>query len=76
MRKHWKSVALLLGPVMVFGWFVSAALIYGLIPGLSFLSALVIAACVTPTDPVSRPLVLLQRFTTDAYTCFSTPAPC
>lgn len=52
MRKHWKSVAFLLGPVMVFGWFVSAALIYAIIPGLSFLSSLVIAACVTPTDPV------------------------
>jgi hypothetical protein len=52
LRKHWKSVAFLLGPVMVFGWFISAALIYGIIPGLSFLSALVIAACVTPTDPV------------------------
>lgn len=111
MRKHWRSLAFLLGPVMVvssffpfvpprplsthlslpstslqpnidllrsldtfisclysfadnfvhprpsslsqFGWFVTAALIYGIIPGLSFLSALVIAACVTPTDPVS-----------------------
>lgn len=32
---------------------ISALLIWALIPGLSFLSALVIAACVTPTDPVS-----------------------
>lgn len=87
MRKHWKSLAFLLGPVMVvsplaghaalqlvkiflmqFGWFVTAALIFAIIPGLSFLSSLCIAACVTPTDPVSlrthsfrffiRPLVL------------------
>lgn len=31
---------------------VSASLIYGLIPGLDFLSSLVIAAGVTPTDPI------------------------
>jgi len=34
------------------GWFVSAALIYALIPGLNFLSSLAVAACLTPTDPI------------------------
>jgi NhaP-type Na+/H+ or K+/H+ antiporter len=34
------------------GWFVSAGLIYALIPRLKFLSSLVIAACLTPTDPI------------------------
>ena len=34
------------------GWFVSAGLICALIPGLSFLSSLAVAACLTPTDPI------------------------
>lgn len=34
------------------GWFVSAGLIYALIPGLDFLSSLAVAACLTPTDPI------------------------
>ncbi|PFH48596.1 hypothetical protein AMATHDRAFT_5627 [Amanita thiersii Skay4041] len=52
MAKHWKSLFFLLVPVMTWGWFVSAGLIYGLIPGLNFLSSLAVAACLTPTDPI------------------------
>ncbi|KAF8625984.1 hypothetical protein AX17_006708 [Amanita inopinata Kibby_2008] len=52
MARHWKSLFFLLVPVMTWGWFVSAALIYALIPGLSFLSSLAVAACLTPTDPI------------------------
>lgn len=37
---------------MIIGWLVSAGFIYALIPGLDFLGALVVAACVTPTDPI------------------------
>jgi len=50
--KHWRSLIVLLGPVMLFGWIISAAFIYLFIPGLHFLDALVVAACVTPTDPI------------------------
>lgn len=53
MKRHWRSLAFLLGPAMVWGWMISGLLIWGLFPKLDFLSALVIAACVTPTDPVS-----------------------
>ncbi|KAF8894198.1 Sodium/hydrogen exchanger family-domain-containing protein, partial [Gymnopilus junonius] len=52
MKKHWKSLFFLLVPVMTWGWFVSAALIFALIPGLNFLSSLAVAACLTPTDPI------------------------
>lgn len=52
VRKEWKSLATLLGPVMTIAWFVSGLLIWGLIPGLTFLESLVIGSCVTPTDPV------------------------
>ncbi|KXN84175.1 putative Na(+)/H(+) antiporter C3A11.09 [Leucoagaricus sp. SymC.cos] len=52
MARHWKSLFFLLFPVMTWGWFVSAGLIYAFIPGLSFLSSLAVAACLTPTDPI------------------------
>src|SRR5271163_1727219 len=36
MWRHWKSLFLLLVPVMTFGWIVSSAFIYWLIPALNF----------------------------------------
>ncbi|KAF5104618.1 hypothetical protein DV451_000531 [Geotrichum candidum] len=52
MLKHWLSVFLLLLPVMTFGWLISSVFIWKLVPTLSWVEALVIAACVTATDPV------------------------
>ncbi|PWN88897.1 Sodium/hydrogen exchanger, partial [Acaromyces ingoldii] len=52
LLRHWRSIALLLGPVMVWGWLVTAAFMYALVPGLDFLNCLVVASCVTPTDPI------------------------
>lgn len=37
---------------MLFGWLISGGLIFALIPGLDFLPALIVAAGVTPTDPI------------------------
>ncbi len=49
--RHWRSVAVLLGPVMTFGWVVSAFCVWLLFrPGVW--TSLVISACLTPTDPV------------------------
>jgi NhaP-type Na+/H+ or K+/H+ antiporter len=48
--------------VMTAAWLVSAAFIFALIPGLTFLEALCIAACVTPTDPVLANSVVKGRF--------------
>ncbi|KAG8987730.1 hypothetical protein FRB90_003173, partial [Tulasnella sp. 427] len=62
MRKHWKSLFYLLVPIMTYGWFVAAGLIYALIPGLSFLSSLVIAACLTPTDPILAAAVVGGKY--------------
>jgi NhaP-type Na+/H+ or K+/H+ antiporter len=50
--KEWKSLLVLLGPVMTTAWFICGLLIWALIPGLTFLESLVIGSCVTPTDPV------------------------
>jgi NhaP-type Na+/H+ or K+/H+ antiporter len=52
MERHWKSVVLLLVPVMTFGWLITSLFIWWMIEPLSWLESLCCAACVTATDPV------------------------
>jgi NhaP-type Na+/H+ or K+/H+ antiporter len=53
MERHWKSVTLLLVPVMTFGWLVTSLFIWWMFSShLNWLDSLCIAACVTATDPV------------------------
>ncbi|KAM0431012.1 hypothetical protein ACHAPT_005649 [Fusarium lateritium] len=52
MERHWRSVVLLLVPVMTFGWLIVSLVIWWMIPQLDWLDGLVVAACVTATDPV------------------------
>jgi NhaP-type Na+/H+ or K+/H+ antiporter len=52
MERHWRSVTLLLIPVMTFGWLISSLFIWALVPKLDWLDSLCVAACVTATDPV------------------------
>ncbi|GAB1320329.1 Na+/H+ antiporter [Madurella fahalii] len=52
MEKHWKSVAFLLVPVMTFGWLITSLFIWWMVEPLNWLESLVVAACVTATDPV------------------------
>ncbi|KAM0561463.1 hypothetical protein ACHAPJ_003346 [Fusarium lateritium] len=52
MERHWKSVVFLLVPVMTFGWLIVSLFIFWMIPPLDWLDSLVVAACVTATDPV------------------------
>ncbi|KAK9413245.1 putative Na(+)/H(+) antiporter [Seiridium unicorne] len=52
MEKHWKSVVLLLLPVMTFGWLITSLFIWWMVPTLNWLESLTVAACVTATDPV------------------------
>ncbi|KAF2216413.1 hypothetical protein CERZMDRAFT_56121 [Cercospora zeae-maydis SCOH1-5] len=53
MERHWRSVVLLLIPVMTFGWLITSLFIWGLLhQHLSWLESLAVAACVTATDPV------------------------
>ncbi|OKL58081.1 hypothetical protein UA08_06622 [Talaromyces atroroseus] len=52
MERHWKSVFLLLVPVMTYGWLATSLFIWWLVPPLSWLESLACAACVTATDPV------------------------
>ena len=52
MERHWKSVVFLLVPVMTFGWLITSLFIWWMIDPLTWLESLVVAACVTATDPV------------------------
>ncbi|TKY87330.1 hypothetical protein EX895_004007 [Sporisorium graminicola] len=68
----WKekvSLIILLFGIMTTAWFATALLIWGLIPNLTFLESLCIAAAVTPTDPV-----LANSITTGRYAEKHVPA--
>ncbi|KAK3076435.1 hypothetical protein LTS18_013013, partial [Coniosporium uncinatum] len=53
MERHWRSVTLLLIPVMTFGWLITSLFIWWMFGShLNWLDSLCIAACVTATDPV------------------------
>lgn len=65
--KHWRSVGMMLGPVMIFGWLI-CALFAHLLFDASLPVALTIAACLTPTDPVLAASIL-------ANSQFSTRVP-
>ncbi|KFH69994.1 hypothetical protein MVEG_04797 [Podila verticillata NRRL 6337] len=60
--KERMSLFMMIVPLMVLMWATSALLIWGLIPDLDFIEAMVIAACVTPTDPVLSNSVVKGRF--------------
>ncbi|KAK1589953.1 Na/H antiporter [Colletotrichum navitas] len=62
LRKEWKSLSLLLGPVMIGMWACTSAVVWFIVPDLPLVHALAIAACVTPTDPVLSATILKGRF--------------
>lgn len=55
--RHWKSVGVLLGPVMAFSWLVTAGFVRGVL-GVEWTTAMIVAACLAPTDPVLSAAVL------------------
>ncbi|KAJ1920626.1 hypothetical protein H4219_001184 [Mycoemilia scoparia] len=61
MLRKWRSLAVLFGPVMVVMWLVSGALMIPFIK-LSILNALLVASCVTPTDPILANSIVKGRF--------------
>lgn len=62
LLKAWRELALLLGPGLVGMWLCSSLAMYIAIPGLPFLHALAIAACISPTDPVLSQTIVKGRF--------------
>ncbi|KAF3940669.1 hypothetical protein ABW19_dt0208949 [Dactylella cylindrospora] len=59
---EWKSLAMLLGPIMTVMWLVSSTIIYGVIHGLTFVQSLAIGACITPTDPILSNTIVKGKF--------------
>ncbi|KAL9099759.1 MAG: hypothetical protein Q9163_004790 [Psora crenata] len=57
--RHWKSVAMMLGPVMTFSWLITAAFVYGVLH-TKLTTAMIISACLAPTDPVLAASVLAE----------------
>lgn len=57
-RRHAVSVLYLLGPVMTYSWAVVSLLAYVLFTGISLPGAMIIGACLSPTDPVLAASVL------------------
>lgn len=56
-HRHWKSVLFFLGPIMTVSWAVTSLFAY-LIFQCSIPTALIIGACLSPTDPVLAASVL------------------
>lgn len=65
LRLKWRSLAVLLGPGMGITWIISSLLIWALSGTASFLEALIVGACISPTDPVLANTVIKGRFADD-----------
>lgn len=64
VKTHWRGIALLLGPNMIYGW-VASAVILKFVLQFQWSTAFIIAATLTPTDPVLSASVLGEaRFST------------
>jgi NhaP-type Na+/H+ or K+/H+ antiporter len=57
MQKKWRTLLVLLGPIMTFGWLICAVFIMILFD-TDIATAFTISACLTPTDPVLAASVL------------------
>lgn len=64
MKEHAKSLLIMVVPTMAFGWVIVAGIIQALFPGLNYISSLCIAACLTPTDPVTCAAITRGKFAT------------
>ncbi|EMC92091.1 hypothetical protein BAUCODRAFT_275912 [Baudoinia panamericana UAMH 10762] len=56
-KRHWRSVAMMLGPVMTFSWLVCAGFV-ALLFKTDAATSLIVGACLTPTDPVLASSIL------------------
>ncbi|POR30931.1 Na(+)/H(+) antiporter [Tolypocladium paradoxum] len=62
LMTEWKSVMLLVGPGMTCMWLATSLLVWALAGPPSILHALVVGACVTPTDPVLSAVIVKGKF--------------
>ncbi|KAJ2789978.1 hypothetical protein H4R21_006613, partial [Coemansia helicoidea] len=59
--RKWRTMSVLLGPVMVVMWLVTAGIVH-LVFDISFKQALLIASCAAPTDPILANSVVKGRY--------------
>jgi NhaP-type Na+/H+ or K+/H+ antiporter len=62
LKKQWKPLSILVGPIMAAMWMATSLLVWALVPGISLLHSLAIGACVTPTDPVLSAVIVKGKF--------------
>lgn len=62
MWKHGLSVTLMTIPTMIAGWLLVGLFCWILIPGINFAGGLLIAACITATDPILAQAVVSGKF--------------
>lgn len=62
LKKEWKPLALLVGPIMAAMWMATSLLVWALVPGIPLLHALAVGSCVTPTDPVLSAVIVKGKF--------------
>lgn len=62
LRTEWRPLLILLGPGMCIMWICGSLLIWAMVPHLSFVHALAVGACVTPTDPVLSNSIVKGQF--------------
>lgn len=62
LKREWKSLSLLLGPGMCVMWITTSLLVWAMVPNFTFLYALAVGACVTPTDPILSNTIVKGKF--------------
>lgn len=62
LQTEWKSLSLLLGPGMCAMWLCTSLLVWAMVPNISFVFALAVGSCVTPTDPVLSNSIVKGKF--------------
>jgi NhaP-type Na+/H+ or K+/H+ antiporter len=62
LQIEWRSLSLLLGPGMAAMWICSSLVVWAMVPDFKFLHALIVGACVTPTDPVLSNSIVKGKF--------------
>jgi NhaP-type Na+/H+ or K+/H+ antiporter len=61
--RHWQSLLTLLGPVMVLVWIVGSIIVWIIFHRhISWLEAMMLGACIAPTDPVLVNSIIRGRF--------------
>lgn len=59
--RRWKSMTILLGPVVLYKWLMGALIFYGVL-GRPFVESLILSGCTAPTDPVLVNSITSGRF--------------